>query len=241
MEFDTGNRPDPAGGSGGGTGYRPPGASAAGGAEFDLSDPVASFIRTVRSLITAPAAFFRTMPKTGSLVNPLAFAIICSLIAALPAAVLVLLFGIISAASGDPSAATGGIVGVLVAAVFALIFIPIGTVVGLFIGSALFHLLVLAFVRPSHAGFGATLRVFAYAAFANIFTFLTFIPLLGILVGLAIGVYTVVLSIIGIREAHATTTGRAAVVILAPVLVLFVLGLIISVIIAIAIAGAGAQ
>ena len=59
MEFDTGNRPDPSGsgGSGGGTGMRPPGASAGG--EFDYRDPVQSFVNVVRNLVTAPVGFFR--------------------------------------------------------------------------------------------------------------------------------------------------------------------------------------
>ncbi len=196
-------------------------ATASGG-EFDLSDPIRSFVWTVRSLVTAPAAFFRGMPRSGSLLNPLAFAVLCSLIAAVPAALLFLLLALLVGASGDAASAVSGIF----AAFAVLLLYPIGTVVGLFVGSGIYHLLVLLLLRPQSSGFGATFRVASYGSFPNALGFLAFIPILGILAGLAIGVYTIVLYLLGIREAHATTTGKAALVVLAPVavgIVLFVL------------------
>ena len=227
MDFDTGSRPEPAGsgGSGGGAGVRPPGVSASAGGEFDLSNPVNSFVWTVRSLLSGPAAFFRGMPRNAGLKNPLAFAVICSLIAAAPAALLVLLFSLLAGISGDAASAVGGIVGAFVV----LLLYPIGTVVGLFVGAGIYHLLVLLLLRPANAGFGATFRVAAYGSFPNALGFLIFVPILGILAGLAIGVYSIILYVLGFREAHATTTGRAALVVLAPVVVAFVLSIVFTV------------
>jgi len=199
--------------------------SASAGGEFTLSDPVASFVRTARSLVTAPAAFFRGMPRDAGLTNPLAFAVICSLIAAAPAALLIVLFSLVAGLSGDATSALGGIAG----AVAVLLLYPIGTVIGLFVGAGIYHLLVLLVLRPSHAGFGATFRVAAYGSFPNVLGFLFFIPILNILAALAIGVYTVVLYVLGVREAHATTTGRAALVVLAPVAVGLALSILLTI------------
>lgn len=227
MEFDTGSRPDPAGsgGSGGGTGTTPPGMAASAGGEFNLSDPVKSFVWTVRSLVTAPTAFFRGMPRNAGLKNPLAFAVICSLIAAAPAALLVLLFSLVTGLSGDAASAIGGVFGAFVV----LLLYPVATIVGLFVGAGIYHLLVLLILRPSNAGFGTTFRVASYGSFPNALGFLAFIPILGILAGLAIGVYSIILYVLGVREGHATTTGKAALVVLAPVVVGLVLSIVFTV------------
>lgn len=227
MDFDTGSRPEPAGsgGSGGAAGPRPPDMSASAGGEFDLSNPVNSFIWTVKSLVFGPAAFFRGMPRNAGLKNPLAFAVVCSLIAAAPAALLVLLFSLVAGLSGDATSAVGGIFGAFVV----LLLYPIVTVIGLFVGAGIYHLLVLLLLRPSNAGFGATFRVASYGSFPNVLGFLFFIPILNILAGLAIGVYTVILYVLGLREAHATTTGKAALVVLAPVAVGLVLSIVFTV------------
>ena len=227
MEFDTGSRSEPAGsgGSGGGTGTTPPGMSASAGGEFNLSDPVNSFVRTVRSLVFEPTAFFRGMPRNAGLKNPLAFAVICSLIAAAPAALLVLLFSLITGLSGDAASAIGGVFGAFVV----LLLYPVATVIGLFVGAGIYHLLVILLLRPSNAGFGTTFRVASYGSFPNALGFLAFIPILGILAGLAIGVYSIILYVLGVREGHATTTGKAALVVLAPVAVGLVLSIVFTV------------
>lgn len=204
---------------------RPPGMAASAGGEFNLSDPVSSFVWTVRSLVTAPAAFFRGMPRNAGLKNPLAFAVICSLVAAAPAALLVLLFGLLAGLSGDAASAVGAFVG----AVGVLLLYPIATVVGLFVGAGIYHLLVVLLLRTSQTGFGSTFRVAAYGSFPNALGFLAFIPILGILAGLAIAVYSIILYVLGIREAHATTTGRAALVVLAPVAVAIILSVMLTI------------
>lgn len=146
------------------------------------------------------------------------FAIICALISAVIGGVLAF---IISLATGN------GFGGSFVGLVTNIIFIPIGTAIGLFIGAAIYHLLVLLLIRPSHAGYEATFRVVAYAAVLQLLSWLAFIPILGILVGIAIGVYNIVLTVIGVREIHATTTGRAAAVVLIPVAVVGILAILI--------------
>ena len=55
------------------------------------------------------------------------------------------------------------------------------------------------------------------------------IGILGILVGLVVGLYGLFLGIVGIREVHSTTTGRAALVVLIPIAVIFLLVLLLGV------------
>jgi hypothetical protein len=98
----------------------------------------------------------------------------------------------------------------------AMIVAPIGGTIALFILAGVVHLLVLLIAGPGNAGFEATFRVAAYTGVTNL---ATWIPVVGPLVGL----YGIYLAIIGIRELHGTTTGKAATVVLLPFLVVFAL------------------
>ena len=90
-----------------------------------------------------------------------------------------------------------------------LLFGPVFIVIGLFIGAGLFHLCS----SPSAAatrGFEATFRVAAFSQAASIFNI---IPGCGGLIGL---VYTLVLLVIGLSEAHQISRGKAAAAVLVP-------------------------
>jgi hypothetical protein len=92
----------------------------------------------------------------------------------------------------------------------------------LFVMAGIKHLLVMLIVGSSNAGFEATLRVQSYAFATRVFWW---IPILGALVGFFYGIY---LSIVGIREAHATTMGKAAMVVLIPVAVVLLLAAVLA-------------
>jgi hypothetical protein len=92
---------------------------------------------------------------------------------------------------------------------------PIGAAIVLFIWSGLLHLLVMLLVKPSNAGFEATFRVNSYTSTVQL---VSWIPIIGWLIAL---VWGIVLSILGIREVHSTTTGTAALVVLIPAVVVF--------------------
>lgn len=199
--------PGPAGGG-------PTGGS---GGEFTLSDPLGSFISTARNVVLNPVGFFRGIARRGDFVGPLVFAVICALISGLLSGLLGFLFALI-----------GGDVGTAFVGLLSGIFLtPIITVIGLFIGAGIYHLLVMLLVKPSNAGFEATFRVAAYVSVMQLVTWLAAIPILGLIVALAAAVYSIYLSVVGIREVHATTTGRAAAVVLIPTAVLMLLGLLI--------------
>src|SRR5215207_6763096 len=109
----------------------------------------------------------------------------------------------------------GGVLGF----VLAVILSPVYTAVGLLILSGVYHLLDLALVRPSNAGFEASFRVVCYVSAIQL---LTWIPILNIIAG----IYGLYVAYCGIREVHATTRQRAAAVVAIPVLVLIVLAIL---------------
>ena len=157
-----------------------------------------------------PVDFFRGVTLRDRPINPIAFAAICATIGAFLAAIISVLAAIAGLGEQGVGGAIGGLIG-------AIILTPILTPIGLFIGAGISHLFVMLFVRPSNAGFWATFRVVSYVAATSL---ISWVPIIG---GLVAAVWTIVLSIFGIRELHSTTTGRAALVVLVPVAIVFVL------------------
>jgi hypothetical protein len=222
VDFNTesGGSREPGGSSGGPGGARPRVSGGAFRADFDYTELVPSFVQTAREIVINPVNFFRSIRRQGDFVNPLIFAIICAVISGVLAGIIGLLI----------SLATGNGIGSAFGSLFgAIILTPILTAIGLFVWAAIYHLLVILIIRPSHAGYEATFRVVAYASVLQLASWLAAIPILGILVLIAIAVYGVVLSVLGIREIHSTTTGRAVAVVLIPAIIFGLLALLIGV------------
>ena len=209
MDFNTGT-----GGTGGSPSEPsspPPRTSGvAAGTEFRYTDPVQTFIGTVQGIIMQPVDFFRGILRQGDFVNPLIFALICYEVSAILGGILALAFG---------ARGFGGFISTIIIG-------PIIAAVVLFIWAGLIYLLVMLIVGSRNGGYEATFRVFAYAAVTQLVSWLSAIPILGILISIAVAVYGVFLSVVGIREVHTTTTGKAALVVLIPVGVLALLGII---------------
>ena len=187
------------------------------GADYDLSNPVESFADVVRRVVLQPAQFFAGLPRRGSLLNPLVFALICTEIAAI-------LGGILSLAGAGGAFVTGyGFeapknqgVGEFIGSV---VFAPIGGAIGVFVVAGIAHLLVRLVVGATNAGFGATFRVSAYTSVTSLVSWIPF-------VGGILALYGIYLAVVGIREMHGTTTGKALVVVLLPVIAIVVLALL---------------
>lgn len=196
-----------------------PGRMSAGSAtEFTYTGPVQSFVGTVRDLVTRPVGFFRGITRRGDFVNPLIFALICTVISAAIGGFLGTLYATLSI--GDTG--VGEAVGTFVASMF---FMPIIFTVALFVGAGILHLLVALIVKPANTGFEATFRVVSYA---NVTELVSWVPVLGPLVAT---VASVVLAIIGVREIHETTTGKAALVVLIPAAVALLVALFLIVVV----------
>ena len=176
-----------------------------GEGDYNLSDPIHSFIDTVRRVVLQPVSFFASLPQSRNLVNPLVFALICI-------EIYTILGGLLGLVWVGTNRGLGSFIASIIAA-------PIGGAIGLFILAAILHLLVRLVVGAGNSGFEATFRVAAYAAVVNL---VSWIPLVGWLLGL----YGIYLSVVGIREMHGTTTGKAALVVLIPAGVILLLVLV---------------
>jgi hypothetical protein len=158
----------------------------------------------VQAVVLRPVDFFRGILRRGDLINPLIFAIICYEVSAILGGLLRLIG--IGANQGFGSF------------IASIILAPIFAAIGLFIGAGILHLLVMLIIGSRNSGFEATFRVGAYAAVTSL---VSWIPLIGWILSL----YGIYLAIVGIREVHNTTTGKAAIVVLIPVAVIFLIAL----------------
>jgi hypothetical protein len=155
-----------------------------------------------------PMEFFAAMPTSGGHGRPLVFAMILGFIGTVGAVVWQMLFSglgmMISGGEGvgGPEVAIMG--GVMIGFV---IFSPLLIAIGLYIGAAVIHVLLMIF-RGAGGGFEATFRVIAYTSSTQLFAL---VPILG---GMVAGLYALVLLILGLPKAHNTDTWRAVVAVL---------------------------
>ena len=185
--------------------------------DYDLSNPVESFVDIVRRVVLQPVGFFAGLPRSGSLLNPLIFALICTEISAILGGILRL------AGVGEGFVAGYGFqvpenqdFGEFIGSV---IFAPIGGVIGVFVVAGIGQLVIRLVVGATNSGFGATFRV---ASYTGVTSLVSWIPIIGGILAL----YGIYLAVVGIREMHGTTTGKAVLVVLIPAIVVVVLALL---------------
>ncbi len=169
--------------------------------------------KTLNETLFHPSEFFKKMSVTGGLTDPLLYALIVGMVGlmfsyfwqiALKSAMQGMLPGMQAAAGQRLFQGIGMTI---------LAFLsPFLIILGLFISSGLLHLFLMM-VKGARAGFEATFRVVAYVYSANI---LLILPFCG---GILYIVWMLVLLIIGLREAHETTGGKAAFAVFFPVVV----------------------
>ena len=135
-----------------------PGLSPRG--DYDLSNPVGSFVDVVRRVVVKPAEFFSRIPRRGTNA-PLIFALICIEISTILGGFLRLTLGPQVVGGLRFAEQMGYGVGGFIAAI---IFTPIGATIGLFIGAGILHLFVMLFVGEGNSGYEATFRVISYAS-----------------------------------------------------------------------------
>ena len=186
------------------------------GGDYNLSDPLNSFVEVVRRVVFQPSTFFAGLPRQGSLLSPLVFALVCTEISVLLVGLLTFLdvpggvtwlFG----ARGNQG---------LLAFLGGLVIAPIAGAVGVFLTALVTHLLVILVVGSGHSGFGATFRIVAYSSVTSLAGWLPFI-------GWIFSLYRLYLATVGIREMHATTTGKALLVVVLPAILILVLVLVV--------------
>ncbi|MCS7313144.1 MAG: YIP1 family protein [Acidobacteria bacterium] len=174
--------------------------------------PAQGWLESVKLLVTAATDFFRRMaPTTGNYLKPFLFALVCAYIGALFGWIYNTLFQVsLGALTGFRGTEMfSGFVGTGMGLIGILLFTPIGLVLGLLIGTLVFHLM-LVLLKAATQPWEATFRVLAYAGVNNL---AQVVPIIGGLIGALWWIY---LAVVGLREAHRTTTGKAVLAILIP-------------------------
>lgn len=169
------------------------------------------FVDTWVESVFHPTKFFAAMPVEGGYGGPLLYGFIVGEIGLLFGLFWEGLFMMMGALGerGQQLEAMG--VSAAVLAMGALLS-PLFVVIGYFLASGVLHLCLLL-VGGARRDFEATFRVVCYAAGANLFNVL---PLCG---GLVAWLWNAVLNVIGIREAHEISSGKALLAYCLPALV----------------------
>ncbi|MXW55583.1 MAG: hypothetical protein F4Z33_08920 [Gemmatimonadales bacterium] len=176
-------------------------------------DPGVSFplnlVETWRRSVFEPGAFFADGPFERAAVRPVLYYLVISVLAAalsltwgalLPATqsgFVETLAEIMNVAVPDGTDTTGS-----VSRLADFFLAPFWAVLYLIIASLVLHVFVLLLV-PGRRGLTATVRTICYACGPGVFAIVPFIG------GWVAGIWGIVLTVIGLREAHRTTTGRA--------------------------------
>jgi hypothetical protein len=191
-----------------------------GEGDYNLSHPINSFIDVARRVVLQPVRFFAGLPRDRNFVSPLVFALICIEISAILGWLLVI-SGVGTSPGFNPNPQNAGLPSVLApgSPVASILLAPIGGAVGIFLVALIQQLLVRLIVGATNSGFQATFRV---ASYTQVTSLVNWIPFIGPLLAL----YGIYLSIVGIREMHETTTGKAALVVLLPFVVALLLALL---------------
>lgn len=188
-------------------------------------------IGTLRRSLFSPSDFFGDVDERGSIARPLLYYLLLTV----AGAVFTLLwqYGLGGDGSFLPAGPDGG--EVVFGPAFAFFFTPFVALIALAFSTGVYHLGALA-VAPQRRGVGATARVVCYAAGPTV---LSIVPFVGSVAG---AVWTIVLQVVGLREVHRTTTGRALVMVFWAwvVLILLFTGLLALAVMSGALDGAGA-
>jgi hypothetical protein len=168
---------------------------------------IEAFGSTWRGAALEPKRFFGLMPADGS--------IGAALLYYLPLGLAVSAGGILwEVLRGGAGAERDAVLGAgdmpAISPLLQFLLAPLILLVSIILAAAVVHLLLKAFGGASR-DLGFTVRLFAFAYSPQI---LGVVPVIGTTVGF---VWMVVVAVIGLREGHGTTTGRAAAAVLIPV------------------------
>jgi len=177
-----------------------------------------ALFETVRQSLFEPLEFFKSMAPTGGIGGPLVYGLLVGYLAQVVTSFYQLvLHGVLGSAWAGPSELPDslrrlamqleGVAGFVVTLLFGWVFV----LIGLFVWTAVVHLALLL-MGGARRDFEATFRVVSYSQAPQLFAIL---PICGGLIG---AVYALVLTILGLSEAHGIGRGLAAAAVLLPLL-----------------------
>jgi hypothetical protein len=170
----------------------------------------------VRLLVTDPSNAFSRLRRDSDLTSPLLFGLILSWLGVLFSQMWQLMFGgmmgsMLEGLQGmEGFYSPPGMFGILLT----LVFWPILFMVFLFISAGILHLclMIVGATSDSPTGFEGTLKVVSYSQVAGL---AGVVPLVG---GFLAALWVLILEVIGSTQVHRTTTGRALMGVLIPIL-----------------------
>lgn len=181
-----------------------------------------AFVTTWKESVFAPANFFRRMPREDHYGAVILYYVVISVVAAgcqlfwqnvLPPLALTEVMRTLRDQQTGFSEVTG------------FLFSPVVALIVLYIVAGVAQVMLMI-VRGQKYGYDTTTRAVAFAHGPAVFTI---VPYVGPLIG---GIWSIVLAIIGLRETHETTTGKAAAAVLLPLVLLAFLVVILGILIA---------
>jgi hypothetical protein len=169
--------------------------------------------RTAKDVMLSPSVFFRKMAVTGGLTDPLLFAMIIGMVGLMFLSLwdIALHDSLQSFMTPEMRDAAGRGMSNGISSAFGMVIMPFLFIIWLFIVSGMLHLFLMM-VRGAKAGFEATFRVICYSV--SPFLFMV-IPYCGMLIMM---VWILTITVIGLRDAHETTGGKATLAVFFPVL-----------------------
>jgi hypothetical protein len=175
---------------------------------------IGAFFQTIQESLFSPTRFFKKISSGEGYWSPLIYGLITGIIGQGAAIFWVWLFmAQFIPLDRIPFKYSLSILQIIVP-------LPFQEAIRIFIGSAIIHL-CLMIVGGNNSRYKTTFRAISYSNSAYLFGI---IPFIGLIIG---GIYTFILTIIGVREGHRISTGKAILAVILPVIVLF--GLIFAV------------
>jgi len=169
-------------------------------------------VATLKESLFNPSDFFRKMNVSGGMTNPILYALITGMVGWMAYYFWEIVFHDTLRDLLPSTTHTGFDIFAETGLVIKAILTPFMLIIGLFIWSGILHVLLLL-VRGAKNGFEATFRVVSYISGASIFLI---IPLCGAFLS---AIWTLVLAVIGLRDAHGTSGGKATFVVLFPLII----------------------
>ncbi len=169
---------------------------------------IGPFLQTVRESLFSPSRFFKRIAFGEGYWAPLIYGLITGIIGNGCAILWVWLF----MAQWIPMDRIPFNYSLSVLQVIAPL--PFQQAIAIFIGSAIIHL-CLMIVRGNNNGYKTTFRAISYSYSGYLFGI---IPFIGLIIG---NIYVFILTIIGVREGHGISTGKAVLAVLLPAIVIF--------------------
>ncbi len=169
---------------------------------------ITAFFQTVKESLFSPTRFFKKISSGDGYWAPLIYGLIAGIIGNGCAIFWFWLFmGQLIPMAGIPFHYSLSVLQIIVP-------LPFQQAIAILIGSAIIHL-CLMIVGGNNNGYKTTFRAIAYSYSAYLFGI---IPFIGLMIG---GIYTFILTIIGVKEGHEISTGKAILAVLLPAIVIF--------------------